>query len=235
MLHSKTVRIGAMLVAVLVALALVGVGYGLWSKTLYIDGTVRTGTVNARFGAVFTDDDNKVDNAAKDVDDTGTCPLPVGATTSCDPSAPGPNPPRYEKDVGQCFAFWAAEDPDPDQPGNQGATISIFNAYPSYWCTAWFDIINNGSIPILIHGVTIDTTAIARCPATTKLDLDGDGKDDLEICVSGLSAAGEEDQIDPGDTFQMDLAMHLLQDAPQGETLTFDAEVFLHQWNEEPQ
>jgi len=40
----------------LVALALLGVGYGLWSKVLYIDTTVATGYVDADFDAATTND-----------------------------------------------------------------------------------------------------------------------------------------------------------------------------------
>jgi len=38
------------------ALATLGIGYGMWDKILYIDGTVNTGEVDADFDAAFTDD-----------------------------------------------------------------------------------------------------------------------------------------------------------------------------------
>jgi hypothetical protein len=41
--------IGALVVILVLALAVLGVGYGLWSKTLMIQGTIETGRVDARW------------------------------------------------------------------------------------------------------------------------------------------------------------------------------------------
>jgi len=51
-------RSPALLLALLLVLALasLGLGYGLWSKTLTIDGTVNTGTVHAKWTAAVTTD-----------------------------------------------------------------------------------------------------------------------------------------------------------------------------------
>jgi len=40
-------KIGLICLALVLALGVLGVGYGLWDKTVYIDGTVNTGEVNA--------------------------------------------------------------------------------------------------------------------------------------------------------------------------------------------
>ena len=53
MYTKKTGAPAAVLVLVLIlALATLGMGYGLWSKTLYINGTVETGSVNAEWSFV---------------------------------------------------------------------------------------------------------------------------------------------------------------------------------------
>jgi hypothetical protein len=241
----------------LLSLAAIGIGIALWSKVLTIQGIVSTGNVNAEYVDVFTDDDDFVDDPAFDELDTGDCAISVGpddspfgpdndkdepdGITSCDPSATGPDPkPHYEKDVARCDAI--LRDTDPDQEGNQGAAVAITNGYPSYHCTAWLFIINNGSIPVLLHSAQIQDAAARPCQlGATPYDLDGDGTPDVEICVSGLQcqtdAAGNieclEPQIDPEQVFALDLDIHVMQTAPQGETLGFDAEVCLHQWNEE--
>ena len=36
------------------------------------------------------------------------------------------------------------------------------------------------------------------------------------------------------DPYQLDLDIHILQSASQNVTMTFDGELFLHQWNELP-
>ena len=40
-------KIGLICLALVLALGVLGVGYGLWDKTVYIEGTVNTGEVNA--------------------------------------------------------------------------------------------------------------------------------------------------------------------------------------------
>jgi hypothetical protein len=54
MLRRKALPVGTLFIVLVIALALLGVGYGLWSKTLYISGTVGTGTVDAVFAAAST-------------------------------------------------------------------------------------------------------------------------------------------------------------------------------------
>jgi len=218
--------LGVVSLAVVMMLAMLGVGYTLWAKSLYIQGTVNTGTVNAEFVDAFTDDDNMVNDEEKDSGDIGRCPLPQvdggPSPTSCDPAASGRDPkPRYEKDVGQCFAMISADDP-------QLATVTLENAYPSYYCTAWFDIHNTGSIPVRVRAVMIDDMAVEPCQ-TNAFDLDGDGLPDVEIHVTDIELC---QQIDPSQTVQLDLDIHVLQEAPQDESLEFQAAVELGQYNE---
>lgn len=237
MMVRKAPPVAAFSMLLVLALATVGVGYGLWSKILFIEGTVNTGDVNAEYVEAFTDDDNKLDDVTKDFNDDDSCSIGSG---SCDPRESDEEDAndadhRYDKGVAECFASLAGVDPDPDQEGNQGAAVEIDHAYPSYHCNAWFTIKNNGSIPILLHSVKIQGVAAGLCPNGQEYDLGGDAANDVEICVSGWPEG--ELQIDPfswfEETFQFDLDIHVLQDAPQGAELEFDAEVCLHQWNEE--
>jgi hypothetical protein len=52
----KGLPIGTIVVILIIALAAIGVGYGLWSKVLFIGGTVETGNVDADFDAANTTD-----------------------------------------------------------------------------------------------------------------------------------------------------------------------------------
>jgi len=181
---------------------------------------------------------------------------PPGKLTSCDPKETGAEDQanthhRYNKDVAECFARIRVPDEEP-QPGSQEADVALLNAYPSYHCTAWFTIHNNGSIPIHLHSVSIlgkPATPCAAGVAPTAYDLDGDGLPDVEICVSGISGLDlncpphlpgdntngvcREFQLHPSERFRMDLDIHVMQTAPQGATLGFGAHVCWHQWNEE--
>ncbi len=198
-------------VLLFIALASVGIGYGLWSKTLFINGTVNTGSVDSIFVDPFTDDDNKMNDDAKDVGDTGVCPL--FGSGSCDPADSGKNVPRKDKDVGECFAVL-----DPNDP--QILNVTIDNSYPSYYCTVFFHIRNTGSVPVKIQSLGVKGSDITAGYITAEW---------TEIFVG--------QQIDPialGEEYmvQGDLDLHVEQSAPQGGTLTLEGKIQLVQWNE---
>lgn len=205
MLRRKSMPIGAFFMVLVLALATLGVGFGLWSKLLLINGTVNTGTVDAKFALAFTDDDNKIDNPLKDAGDVGPCPA-FGAG-SCDPKAFGPNPARYDKDVGVCTASL--------DPTGTTLTVAVKYGYPSYHCTLWFDILNSGTIPVKIQSLTLSH------PGFTE--------DEVTVELSEL-ACGQ--QIDPGKTQQGDVHIHVEQGAEQNHTYTFTSDLLLVQWNE---
>lgn len=238
----KSPPVAAFVLLLVLALATLGVGYGLWSKILFIQGTVNTGTVNAEFVDAFTDDDGVQDDVSKDFYDDGDCEI---GDSSCDPKQTGAETQanlvhRYDKGVASCLADVGDLGPHAGQPGHQGATVTLDEAYPSYHCTAWFTIRNIGSIPVDLHSVSIEGQAAVPCATgTTPFNLGGNGDADVTICVSGLTQLPL--QIDP-DTWgeeigeedvTFDLDIHVLQEAPQDSTLEFDAEVCLRQWNEE--
>jgi hypothetical protein len=204
----------ALFATLMIALMLVGVSYGLWSKILTIEGYVETGYVDAEFTGAFTDDDGIVDDVLNDKDDTGL-----------DPAASGVDPKgRYEQDVGCSEAYF-----DPET-----AYVNIYNSYPSYYTTAWFDIKNTGTIPVKIQSVRISdgTTWWTVIPSEVNVfDLDGDGKCDVSIHVTEITLG---QKIEKESTARMDLDIHVLEDAPQDSYLElyFTVEILLVQWNE---
>lgn len=204
-----------MFAALMVALAMTGTAYALWSKALFIEGYVETGTVNAEFVYAFTDDDESVDDPAKDSLDDGL-----------DPAASGIDPKdRYDKNVAYSEAYINDEDP-------QIAYVNIYNAYPSYYTTAWFDIVNTGSIPVKIQSVLINGIPVMPSEPTG-FDLDDDGDTDVTIHVSEITIGL---QIDPWywneEVAQMDLDIHVEQGAKQNSNYYFEVEILLVQWNE---
>jgi len=232
----KTLPVGALFMIMAMLLATLGVAYGLWSKTLKIEGRVETGKVHAIFLKAFTDDDDFVDDPLKDSGDTGQCEDlggvddasphknkdPNDRRTSCDPAASGRDPkPRYEKDVARC-------DAEIDPADKNLAHVWKRNVYPSYFCTAWFDIQNDGSIPVKIVSVKINGQPVIPS-VPTPFDLDEDRKPDVAIHVSEIHLC---QQIEPREIVQMDIDQHVLQDALQGKTLNYTVEVQLNQFNE---
>jgi hypothetical protein len=229
-MRRRTIPIGGLIMILVLALASLGVGYGLWFKVLTVEGVVNTGRVNAEFTWGFTDDDSEVNVEALDSQDTGDCPISFNGKGSCDPADTGRDPKaHYDKDVGQCFAW--TFDKDEEQPGDQNGFVTIGNSYPSYHCTAWFLVRNNGSVPVKIVSVKINGEDVVP-GLPTPLDLDRDEKDDIELHITDVHMC---QQIEPNEEVWMDIDQHILQTAPQGaQELKYEVEVQLNQWNETP-
>ena len=77
-----------------------------------------------------------------------------GTSSSPDPSATGEDPkPHYDKDVARCTAILPPETPD-------AATVVKDNVYPSYHCTAWFDVLNSGTVPVKVKRIWPSALAV---------------------------------------------------------------------------
>ena len=233
------VRAGTLFVFLAVGLtigfAVMSMGFGLWIQQFTVTETVNSGNVDLAFLAAFTDDDGAVDDPALDSQDTGTS-TPMydgwGITSSADPAATGPDPKaHYDKDVARCLASTV---------GQETGAITKEEAYPSYHCTAWYEMENSGTIPVKVRRITIVTasTSTDLDPDTDptlldldNLDLDGDNSTgpDVEVDVGDLSIC---QQIDPGESVRMSLDQHVLQGAPQGTVLAYTVDVDVAQWNE---
>ena len=216
------VHFTTVVVLLFVALASIGVGYGLWSKTLYVDGTVKTGAVDSVFAPdPFTDDDNQVNDPRLDSGDTGDCKISVRNGGSCDPAATGPDPKdRYDKDVGLCQAGLEVSDT---------GLVHLFNGYPSYHCTAWFKVQNTGSVPVKVASIKVNGQSVDP-GVPVDLDLTQDQQPDLSLQVTDIKTC---QQIDPGQDALLNIDQHVLQTAPQDKKeLTYKVEVQLNQWNE---
>jgi hypothetical protein len=106
-----------------ILLATVGVGYGLWSESLVINGTVQTGEVDVGFSGPYVDEW-----------------VLVNGVWELEPAAKDP--------FTTCEA--ALYDFDPSSDGLEGMTITVGGAYPGYYCGVYFDVSNIGSIPVKI-------------------------------------------------------------------------------------
>lgn len=205
-------KIGLILIALVVALGAMGVGYALWDKELYIYGTVNTGEVNACFTEAFTDDDGVVNNPDMDAgDDGGGTLLDMwGPDSSDDPSEFGPNPARYDKDVGRCYVRVGGGD------CQQELYFTLENGYPCYSNSAWYALTNTGTVPVKIFDWYWEP-----------VDFDNQGQ--LTVEFTGLRIG---DQIDPGETRWGDIHVHVNQAAAEQATYNFRALIWLGQWNE---
>ena len=107
------------------------------------------------------------------------------------------------KDVGSCTLTGI---------GEQTLTITIDNGYPCYECTVYFTILNTGTIPVKVQSLS----AINALP-------------ELTVSWTGLTVG---QQIDAKQSVPGDIHIHVEQAALESTTYTFNAEIWLVQWNE---
>ncbi|MEM3357309.1 MAG: hypothetical protein QW166_05735 [Candidatus Bathyarchaeia archaeon] len=139
---------------------------------------------------------------------------------------PGTLDPRPEgatyppKDVGETICTIDAKD-------QEICYVTINHGYPSYNVHFSITIKNTGNVAWKIQGYTVDSTIV---PENTwvKVDLDGDGKPDIEFYIT--DSIGE--QVEPGQSKETSMDIHVLQTATPGSTYYFTFKIQLVQWNE---
>jgi len=129
-----------MAVILAIALGTLGVGYGLWSKTLTIEGQVNTGKVDGRwlFGGCFEFNS-----------------WPDFPTSESD----------YGEAEGKNVGTWAIF---PDPADDQNLLFTIVNGYPSYAVDCEVHFQNDGTIPVYIRGFNLVpiSTNLTSCELT---------------------------------------------------------------------
>jgi len=211
---SKT-AVPAIAAMTLVTLAIVGFAYAHWSEKLWLNGTVNTGELDWEFIVASCLDD--------------------GVDYHCNDGFVGV-PPYWKDPDGKNIGWQVLTLVDNDNDGdNETLLINLCNVYPSYFTSISFYVHNCGTIPLMVDRALIKNSThvvavIREVPApVVKLDLNGDGKNDIEILYGNNFGV----QIDPCDTSpEFSFWIHVLQDAPQGATLSFSIEVVAVNWNE---
>lgn len=195
-----------------------GVAYAHWSQMLYISGSVATGELDWQ----------------------------INNFTILDPySGPDPPPDYHCNDnfVGTP-AFW----PDPDGKNigwiegtlrdsdgdgdNDTLDLTLHNVYPCYFNSISVYPHNNGTIPLKIDSAIFSSdydTETLRAIGYVALDLDGDGENDIEFSYGNHFGFQMEPCTLPDP--EISFWIHVLQDAPQGETLSFTIEIVAVQYD----
>lgn len=194
----------------MVALAGIGVGYAHWSQTLTIEGTVNTGELDWEFWSGVSIDPQTPETLDWHCNDGFTVP---------------PIPPFWQGDKNVGYTTTVLVDTDLDGDFDR-LEVALHNVYPSYFNDISYWVHNNGSIPLIIDRVIIDGQEFTA-PFYVSLDLNGDALDDVEIQYGNNFG----DQLEPCDFREISFWIHVLQAAPQGESLTFTMELVAIQWN----
>jgi predicted ribosomally synthesized peptide with SipW-like signal peptide len=116
MYSKKALPVGTMFLVLVIALALLGVGYALWSETLTITGTVQTGEVDVEFSQYPAEE-------CIDIQGVLTCPEPPEKAAAAN-----------------CTVAWSNTATDPNDNGANLLEVTVTGMYPSYHCKVSFDV-----------------------------------------------------------------------------------------------
>lgn len=202
MINRKFMAVPMLLVFALVT---IGFAYAHWSETPLITGTVDTSELDWELWTPVTCLDGP------GINDYGA---------DCD---------WYnwqgDKDVGgptQLELIDTDGDGDKDQ-----LKVSLINVYPVYFEAITFHVHNNGEVPLEFIKVVIDGNEYTSGTPTVFLDLDGDGYNDVKIKYLDNIGA----QLHPCDFLEISIWILILQEAPEGRSLTFTIQLIAENWS----
>jgi len=200
-------------IVLMLALLIMGFAYAHWSQTLYIEGTAESGELDWEL--------------------VGWSCLDQGVDWHCRDGFAGPPPYFWLDPKGKDVGSQELIPHDTDEDGDYDTLeFNLYNVYPSYFTSVSVYVHNCGTIPLIIDKVIIKddiTVEIRKVPAPlVQLDLNGDGKKDIEILWGNNFGV----QLEPCESSpEISFWVHILQDAPQGATLEFTIELVAIQWN----
>jgi len=206
MMNRKIITLPMLLVFALVA---TGFAYAHWTKTLRIIGNVNT-----------TELDWEFQQPTGYLDHEGT----KDWTADCDWNFWQGN-----KDIGGPTELKLI---DTDGDGDYDRlNVTLVNAYPGYAEEISFYVHNNGEMPLIFKKVVVDGNEIVPPippnPDTVFIDVTGDGKYDLKIRFGDNLGL----QFEPCTSKEISVSILVLQDAPQGQTLTFTIQLVAENWS----
>jgi len=209
-----------LILAVVLALGTLGVGYAKWGDTVKLNAKVATDSVGVCFSTPFTSDP-----CGSGTVDFG------GLGSTCNPLHYSKLAPSEQKDVACTSATVNPEN-------CKELDVTVTNGYPYYRADVDWSICNTGSVPVKIRTVTISddfgnsTTLVAN--GTVGLDLNNDGCCDMLINFGDnfgaqIGVPGSEDEC-ADESF----GFVLLECLPQNQlnTLHFHLTIGVEQWNE---
>ncbi len=206
----------------LLLLATASVAYAMWSETLRINVTAKTGELDWEFmeGSTLLKDACGLQPGYGD----------YGGNDWNATYLPSPGATQLDKDVG-CTNVTLI---DSDQDGDYDTmNITLHNVYPWYYTHIAFKVHNDGTIPLKIWRIIIDSQEFYELNAQVldeglKIDGDGDGLNDTLIWWGDNFGV----QLEPCQSADISLDITILQDAPENATYNILISFEAVQWNE---
>jgi len=220
-------KIGILIMALVLAVGSLGVGYAMWFDDINVSGSVSTATVSWEFC-----DCNVLDDVAPPP--VYPLPFPILGDWSIETGF-----------IGEAFQLdknvsWGSCDISAD---GKVLSFTLNEVYPCNFNNLTFYVRNNGSIPIVYDHMDIwitDPSLPGSIPIATftrdpqgilYFDMNNNGCPDLEVVYGDHIG----DQLEPGGicrNTEISLSFHTLQCAPQGATFQFWITLTAIQWNE---
>lgn len=196
--------------------------FAMWSETLRVNSAISTGEVDWRF----------VPGTLIYLDACGLQPG-YGFFAGNDWNAtylPQPGTVQLDKDVGCTRVVLIDSDGDGD---TDTMNVTLHNMYPYYYTHIAIKVHNSGTVPIKIWKIIINGQEFyelneQELQQGVELDLTSDDKPDVLIWWGDNFGV----QLHPCQSADISFDITLLQDAPEGATLTFTVRFIAIQWNE---
>lgn len=211
---------------IVVALAALGVGYGLWFEDLKVHGDVTTGELDVDFTNLFVEE--KFKEGVCNNDGSGGLPIcaekleSVNCVAALSQNAMGAQ-------VGD-----AETSTDNDYLG-----VTVTGAYPSYTCHVNFRITNNGTVPVHLYSwYEAPDNGFPKPALECRYDYDGDGDLDwqsVSIQDPGFLMIGDAPaQLHTGDWIHCRTDVHFTNEDNLAENATYRFQYHFRacQWNE---
>ena len=189
-------------------LLITGFAYACWSETLYINGTVETGTLCAEILDASNVKDKGID---------WTCDIIDGTFQNVRETCP-------PKDIGSTTVT---------KIDDHTVEVEMDNIYSGYYEEITIHVHNCGTIPWKILRVNFTSAAgteVILCkgdPSFFTWDVDNDGTDDFAVNWGNHIGA----QVDPCSSPEISFQIYVLQSATEGASMDFTVKMDIVNWN----
>jgi hypothetical protein len=149
-------KIGFVMLAMVLALGSLGIGYAMWYDEVEVDGTIYMGTVDVHFAGQVSNDPPPTGLATGEYLDPNDDPWPdVGDPTgagSWDPYSGVWTGDRTKNVASIDCSFYDGAAPGPDE---ELMTITVENGYPCYYGSILFAVHNQGTTPVALKDIRL--------------------------------------------------------------------------------